>query len=270
MLFLALLCGVAAAVLRGFQLVDSFHPATALIERGDLLTAGLIALSATFVVVTAVYAFVFRKTKPLDKPLGYIWQTVQFAALAALLAASGVDLYNGFADGRISIACLGVLGLFACGALSMIALNINKLPFTSATGFWATVPVFWACLLLVAEFWGQMGNPVRNTYVYGMLATVCCTLALYTLAGFFFDRVKPGRVLFLALPGIYFATLTAGGTVFGSWLGEPAVALPISATLRLAFIALHLTAAVAAVLHGRFTPPAGAAELDIDIEKEDA
>jgi hypothetical protein len=78
---------------------------------------------------------------------------------------------------------------------------------------------------------------------------------MYTAAGFFFERVKPARVLLFALPGIYFAFLTSGGFIFARWLGEPAITLPLTTFFRLVFIALHLMALAAAVLSGKFTPP---------------
>ncbi|MDR0293345.1 MAG: hypothetical protein LBH95_04245 [Oscillospiraceae bacterium] len=257
MLLLTLLCGTAAAVLRGFQLVNSFDPQTSLIEPGDPLTTALIALSVLFVAGAAVYAFTAGGKKRPVKPLGKCWLAVEFAALAALFAASAYDLYTGFSDKpmRLTVVCLGILGLFAGAALLMIALSVNRLPFTSVTGFWATAPVFWACLTLIVDFWGHAGNPVRNTYVYGMLATVFCALALYTAAGFFFGRVKPGRALLYALPGVYFAALSAGGALLGGLIGDPLHTISFSALLRLVFIALHLSAAAAAVLYGRFTPP---------------
>ncbi|MCL2004457.1 MAG: hypothetical protein FWG72_10760, partial [Oscillospiraceae bacterium] len=262
---------LGAAALRGFQLTGSFAPRPALIERGAPVTVGLIVLFAVFTAAAVAYALVSKRGQTPAKPAGTVWFFTQFAALAALLAASGLDLRSGFAGEKTQwgVVCLSLLGLFSCGALLMIALNINKLPFTSAAGFWATVPVFWACLTLVADFWGQMGNPVRNTFIYGMLATVCCTLALYTLAGFFFDKVKPGRVLLFAFPGIYFAILTSGGFLLGSWLGDPVVTLSPAAVLRLAFMALHLTAAAAAVLYGRFTPPVSEPEPEL-VEEDSA
>jgi hypothetical protein len=255
MLFLTLLCGLAAAVLRGFQLANSFDPRTALIEPGDPMTVSLMALSALFAVLVVAYLFARRGKQAPAKPLGGFWFIAEFAALFSLFAASALDLYTGFANGRVSVICLGFLGLFAGGALLMIALSVNKLSFTSVTGFWATVPVFWACLMLIIEFWGHAGNPVRNSYVYGMLATVLCTLALYAIAGSFFRKAKPGRVLLYALSGVYFAVLTLGGALLGQWLGDPMVTLAPASMLRLAFIALHLSAAAVAVLYGRFTPP---------------
>ena len=260
MLFFTLLCGIAAAVLRGFQLANSFDPQTSLIEPGDPATAALMALSALFAVAAAVYALTRGRKKEhavkrAVKPLGRIWLAVQMLALSVLFSASATDVYRGFAEARVSSVCLGVLGLFAFAALLMVALSANKLSFTSATGFWMTVPVFWSCLMLIMEFWGHAGNPVRNAYVYGTLATVFCTLALYTVAGFFFNRVKTGRVLLYALPGIYFAALTLGGALLGQALGEPIFALSLSSLLHFAFITLHLSASVCAVLYGGFTPP---------------
>ncbi|MCL2004241.1 MAG: hypothetical protein FWG72_09615 [Oscillospiraceae bacterium] len=63
MLLLALLCGLGAAVLRGFQLTGSFDPRTALIERGDPVTVGLIVLSAVFTAAAAAFP-------PVSKPGG--------------------------------------------------------------------------------------------------------------------------------------------------------------------------------------------------------
>jgi hypothetical protein len=256
-LLITILLGLGAAVLRGFQLTSSFDPRTALIEPGDPLTVSLMALSFAFGAAVIGYAFIKRGKEYRPKRLGVFWQGAAFAALAALLVSSGHDLFMGFFDqgARLGLISLGFLGLFSAAALLMIALKINALDFSSITGFWATIPVFWACLVLITDYWGQMGNPVRNAYVYGMIGTVCCALALYALAGFFFDKVKPARFLLFALPGVFFTTLTAGGAVIGRLLGEPIFPPSFPALFRLIFIALHLSAMTAAVLCGRFTPP---------------
>jgi hypothetical protein len=270
MLFIALLCGAGAAVLRGLQLVYSFDPQTSLIKRGDLITISLVALSALFVVIAAVYAFTKRKAPPPPpRRLGRVWAAVEFSSLAVLFSASSVDIYWGFTRGRPVAVCLGFLGLFAWGGLLMLGLNINKLPFTSATGFWATVPVFWSCLMLITEFWGHAGNPVRNTYAYGILATVFCTLSLYTAAGFFFNKANLPRAMLYILPGIFFATLTLGGALLSFLLGDPPVArLSPAFMLRLGFIILHLCAVAAAILYGRFTLPEEPEEEVPEHEKE--
>jgi hypothetical protein len=271
-LFLTLLFGAAAAVIRGFQLTSSFDPQTALIEPGDLPTVFLIAMSAAFVILTAVYLWLKKSNNPgkrLDneRPLGGVWFFVQLTALASLFSASCVDVINGFSDARWSefftrdsnirwsVVCLGFLGLLSTGALLMVSLNMNKRPSGSAPGFWATVPIFWSCLMLVTDFWGQAGSPVRSAYVYGMLASVFCTIALYTVAGFFFGRAKPAGAMFYALPGIYFSVLTLGGYLFSLWLGDPIYTLSLSAMFRHGFIILHLSASAVALLRGKLTPP---------------
>jgi hypothetical protein len=312
LLILALLCGLGAAVLRGFQLAYSFDQNTSLIEPGDFWTVSLMTLSMVFGLIVIVYVILRHKKTPPPQPgrprrLGNVWLSVQLLALAALASASALDLSKGFTTSQVSFICLGFLGFFAVAALFMIANNVNTLPFTSTTGFWLTVPIFWSCLMLIMEFWGYAGNPVRSTYVYGTLATVFCALAVYTVAGFLFDRIKPGRVLLYAGPGVFFATLTLGGALLAPHLGEhltltlgglfrappvnsigePLLVMNITTMLRFAFIALHLTAVLAAVLYGKFMPPAGrsrpqdeeihfsrppagGAEFDTEQEEEDA
>jgi hypothetical protein len=95
---------------------------------------------------------------------------------------------------------------------------------------------------------------VRNAYVYGMLGSVFCAIALYTLAGFFFGRVKTAGALFYSSVGIYFSMLALGGFLLSQWLGEPMYSLTLPAMLRFGFIVLHLIAASTAVLFGKFTP----------------
>jgi hypothetical protein len=270
-LYLTLLFGIGAAVTRGFQLNNSFDRDTALIAPGDPPTVLLMVMSAAFIVVVTAWIRL-RLKRPeepgegAEKPLGSVWYFVQFAALASLFSASVIELINGFryaqwadfftrnSNIRWSAACLGILGLLSTAALLMVALNINKRPAGSAPGFWATVPVFWSCLMLVTDFWGQAGSPVRSAYVYGMLASVFCTIALYTVAGFFFGRLKRGGALFYSLSGIYFALLTLGGFIFALSLGDPMYQLPLPAMLRFGFVILHLSAVTAAILPGKFSP----------------
>ncbi|MCL1806140.1 MAG: hypothetical protein FWG31_00385 [Oscillospiraceae bacterium] len=253
-LLLAILCGLGAAVLRGFQLTGSFDSETALIPAGDTVTIALMVLSAVFAAVV-IATFLLRRGKaaPQPKTLPKAWLVIELAALAALALSSSFDLANGFTEQRVSSICLGFLGLAGAASLLMITKRINALP--SAAGFWATVPVFWSCLMMIMEFWGHAGNPVRNTYVYGMFATVFCTLALYAAAGFFFGKANAGRVFLYALPGVYFATLTLGGALLAEQLGQPIIQLSTASLLRYAFIVLHLSAVVIAVQYGRLTPP---------------
>jgi hypothetical protein len=283
MLLVTLLFGIGAAVIRGFQLTKSFDPETALIAPGDPFTIFLMVLSAVFVLLAA--AGLWRRKRAggfdeiEDRPVGSVWLAVQSVALALLCSASVLEFLRGISDAdwgsfftkdsniQWSLVCLGLLGVFSTAALFMTALNINKRPEGSAAGFWATVPVFWSCLMLVTDFWGQAGIPVRNTYVYGMLGAVFCTIALYTVAGFFFGRAKPANALFYSFSGIYFSALTLGGFAVSLLLYEcvkdceeclcsPMYALSVPVMLRFGFIILHLSALSAAVLRGKFTPAA--------------
>jgi hypothetical protein len=272
MLLLTLLFGAGAAAVRGFQLTNSFDPQTALIEPGDPYTIFLMVLSAVFTVLAAAYLCMRVRNNPAaitEKRLGGVWFSVQFAALALLFASSVIDTFNGLegvswgelftgnSGVRWGVVCFGFLGLFSTGALLMVALTINKRPSGTAPGFWATVPVFWACLMLVTDFWGQAGSPVRNAFVYGMLGSVFCAIALYTVAGFFFGRVKPASGLFYAFSGIFFSALTLGGALLAPWLGETMYPLSLTEMLRFGFIILHLSAVSAAIQSGKFAPNRG-------------
>ena len=225
MLLITFLLGAGAAVLRGFQLTRSFD-SNALISPGDPVTILLMVVSAAFAV--AAFAFVRQRVAKADAPsesrrLGIVWFLVQFAALSFLFSSSVIELMNGFsstADTRWSSVCLGLLGLISTFSLLMIALNINKHPSGSAAGFWATLPVFWSCLMLVTDFWGQAGVPVRSAYVYGMFGAVFCTIALYSVAGFFFGRGKPASTLFYAYASIFFSILTLGGYLLAAQLAN--------------------------------------------------
>jgi hypothetical protein len=259
MLLITLLLGAGAAVLRGFQLSRSFN-ANALIEPGDPVTVLLIIVSVVFAVIA--FVFVRQRIAKADAPtesrsLGIAWFLVQFAALSFLFSSSVIELINGFSTDfsiRWSAVCLGVLGVLSTVSLFMIALNINRHPSGSAAGFWATLPVFWSCLMLVTDFWGQAGVPVRSAYVYGMFGAVFCTVALYSIAGFFFGRGRPAGTLFYAFSSVFFSVLTLGGYLLATQLGEPIYSLSLTSMLRYGFIILHLTAAAWAVLTRRFEP----------------
>ena len=267
LLILTLIFGIGAAVIRGYQLTESFHPYTSLIEPGDKFTILLMVISVAFAVIAGAYLFMRRKklaqiTPPDgDTVLDTVRLIIQTIAPIPLAIASVYELFEGF-DGvswgdifsansgvRWSLVCLGLLGLLSTVALLMVSTNIRLRH--SAMGFWATVPVFWSCLMLVVGFWGQSGVPVRNSFVYGMLASALCTLALYSFAGFFFGRAKPAKALFYATTGVFFSILTLGGFLFAQTLGTPFHELTTTVMLRHAFIILHLSAFSIAILQGR-------------------
>ncbi|MDR1692043.1 MAG: hypothetical protein LBR72_01670 [Oscillospiraceae bacterium] len=261
-LIVTILCAIAAAVLRGFQLASSFDPATMLIAAGDPLTIGLMALCVFFLIGVAVYAIFAAKLKKQaepPKPFGSIYQFVEMAAAICLASASTVDFYIGFREVRVSMICLGVLGLLASVSILLTGLTANRLKHNTATGFWFTLPVYWCCFLLFTDFVGYAGNHVRNAYMYGMLASVFCILALGAAASLFFGGAKRGRMFFYTLAALFFACLTLGGSLLARLVLSPeilpdAAFIPISGMLKYTFIALHAAALSFAVQNGWLTP----------------
>lgn len=262
-LIITLLCAAAAAVLRGFQLARSFNPADQLIANGDPLTIALMVFCVLFLAGMALHLFVSAKKKQPSRlngspALGTVWKAVESLAAAAFLGASGIDLIMGIRETRVSIICLGALGVLASAAVLLTALSANRLKPNTATGFWFTIPVYWCCLLLFVDFTGFAGNPVRNAFMYGMLASVFCTLALNAAAGMFFGKPKRGRLLFYAVSAAFFACLTLGGSLFARVFYNPgidAAVLSVSEMLKLAFITLHAGALAFAVQKGWLMPP---------------
>ncbi len=262
-LIITLVCSVAAAVLRGFQLANSFAP-DQLIPSGDPVTITLMVLCGLVVAAAALYAFFGEKKKrtfpSLQNPLGNVWLIVEMLAAVAFFTASVGDLVKGIQDKRVSLICLGVLGLLASAAVLLMALSANRLKPNTATGFWFTIPVYWCCFLLFVDFTGFAGNPVRNAFMYGMLASIFCTLALNAAAGMFFGKAKRGRLIFFSLSAVFFASLTLGGSLFARVILNPetypdAAILSYPEMLKLTFIFFHTVALVLAVQKGWLAPP---------------
>ncbi len=262
-LIITLLCAVGAAVLRGFQLARSFT-SDQLIHHNDALTIALMALCGAFLVCAFLYVFLGAKKKRLIRTdgftrLGTVWLCAEILAAAVFFAAAVGDLINGFQDMRVSVICLGFLGLLASVSVLLTALSANRLKPGTATGFWFTIPVYWCCFLLFVDFTSFAGNPIRNAFMYGMLASVFCTLALNAAAGMFFGKTKQCRMIFFSSAATFFAALTLGGSLAARFILRPetlpdAAVLTVPNMLRLAFVALHTAALLFAVQKGWLEP----------------
>lgn len=266
--------GLCAAAARAFQILHVFEVDTGLAAPWHRYTLILLGVCGVFAVISIVLTHAASKQIPERKNPGILWLLVEVSAVAMLLGSVLDPLIEGFKTTSAMLLVYGTLGV-----LTAISVLINtsgvlsgKLQPTSGYGFWATIPVFWACYTLIVDFWNHAGNPVLLSYMFGMLGYVFCALGLYGHAGQYFERIRPGRTAFYCTLAAFLSILTAAGSLAALYMlpGEapPNVICSKSDLLRLGFVALHCLAVMGGTLGGIFNFKYEAKRKTVDITHE--
>ncbi|MDD4715006.1 MAG: hypothetical protein PHT34_00425 [Oscillospiraceae bacterium] len=215
---LAVIGGVAGAILRNTERNTVFEPDTGLAVLWQPVTVALIALS---VVLAALFFVSVRRMRPRTFPGGYaeafyapssLYITLSVAA-AFLLAAAGVLLVrDAVAGDTVSVAwlLLGLFALFTAASVLVTARSNFKGGKQGKYSLFLLVPAFFSCFWMVLAYERQAENPVLLQYVYELFAIICILLAFYFMAGFGFEKPKVRRTSFFLLMGIYFSILQMG------------------------------------------------------------
>lgn len=70
------------------------------------------------------------------------------------------------------------------------------------------LPGYLAAFWLITAYQSRAGDPIRQDYIYEVCAIIAVLLAAYFIAGFSFERGKPGRTVFFSLLAVYLCLVT--------------------------------------------------------------
>ena len=162
-----------------FYAPNAGYPVLILLSAVALLAAGILAF-LTYRADLALFADGYLKTRP---PIILPLLTVLAIRSALCLFPIAQNGYRGWGKGKRSALLLA--------------------------------PAFLCCIWLVASYLEESGNPDMMSFVFGRMAAVTVTLALYYVASFSFEKAKPGRLIFFSVTGIFFSFVSLSDT--GAW-----------------------------------------------------
>lgn len=249
--------GAAGFLVRRWQLATAFEPETGLPIPGapsgwlllalTLLTGGvLLAFSAGLrgscpggyarafsaegnapyagaVIAAALLAGVSGVLQLLELPVVIAQLTLTETGSRALMAA-------------VPRVLLALLSLVASGCLMRTAKHNYRAEGRGTRAVWLLGPPFCCCLWLVAVYQVRAADPVLADYAYQIFAIIAALLALYSMAGFSFEKPKPARTVFFSLAGAYLSIIALADS------------LSLSFRLLYAFAAVYLLASAAVLL----------------------
>jgi hypothetical protein len=254
-ILITLFFGFAAGGLRALELQLAWDPELGVMSPGHPASLGLIAVSIVF------FLIMLPLTRVRSKPTGErvasarhtpTYLTADILAAAALLVSAYLDI-NRHAQlaetggASTSLLVFSLLTVFTGLCMVMLMRMTLRGVVDKAYGFYMTVPVFWSCFWLIMEFAANSANPILLSYTYEILAIVFIVLALYSMAGFFFDMPHTSQTLLYCVMGAFFSCITVLGPIlsyvfWGVWPVEGSA--DWAQFFRFLFATIHLLASV--------------------------
>lgn len=261
-----LICGLVAGVVRALELAHAFDNATQLMISWHPATIILLALTGLFVVAAiwlASRAPKYEHGEP--NPPSAAWMAVEVVACLLLLFSCGYELFQLREKFHAVLLIFNLLGALAAVSILTGAFYTRRGTLTASTGFYYTVPIFWCCFSLVLDFWSHSANPVLLSFVFVMFSLIFSSLAVHSVAGFFFGRPRQRRALAYCALGVFFSLMTLISLILYPYFETPgvefikvAVSTP-SNIAKIGFMVLHVGALFYAVLTGGLRQPKPAA-----------
>ena len=289
LLLTAWVLGIAAGVIRSFELAYGFDAKAQLPKRGSIYPILLLVISALFAASAILLSSFKRHKREETNRAPLMWLILEAVGAAMLVLSSFFGLYALKAPDAFHIALLvfHLLGIISAGCIFTAAFLTFKGVLNKNTGFYNTIPIFWCCFTLVLDFWSHSSTPVKSAYIYVMLGLIFMTMAIQGVAGFFFDRPHGRRVLLCGAAGIFLSVLTLVSLACYRMLKADtalkAADVTIPAVFKFAFVALHMSALIIGVRNNYFIRPElptpekpepeqawEAEEIIMDAENEDA
>ncbi len=251
---LAIAGGIAGFFLRRWQMDTAFEPDTGLPISGSPASWALLALSLLMAGMLLLLCAGRHDTFPGGYDEAFYCSGTPYVTLAVasgfLLGAAGVlelmelpqvlRQYVDLSFRSILAALPRLLMVFFCLAsaacIVLTAKNNYRREGRGMRSVLLLVPSFFSCLWLISAYQQRAADPVLSDYAYQLFAIIAVLLALYSMAGFSFEKAKVTRASYFSLMGVYLSGVT---------LADP---LGLSTQLLFAFAILYLTAAAAALL----------------------
>ena len=138
---------------------------------------------------------------------------------AAVLAVGNILLLSepvvvAETTGKLAVFLAKILpyaGLVA--AVSIAAFGVRSLQGRQPSALLYILTSFYLVVRLIMDFQSWNTDPSIHDYAYGLLASICCMLGTYHLAGFCLDRGKRRMTLFWLLLGVFFCGINGADTV---------------------------------------------------------
>lgn len=230
---LAVAGGAVGFAFRRWELSAGFEPETGLAIPGAPSAVALMALSAA---VAAALLFLCRGkhrsfSGGYDAAFAARGNTVYLTAMvlaAFLLLVSAVTnffaLPVAYAQAQAAVAAgngqssplfavlpralLGILSAVSFFCVLSTGRNNYRGQGKGRYSLPLLMPAYALCLWLIAAYQLRAGDPVRQDYLYELLAIITSLLGFYFTAGFSFERPKVFRSAFFSLLGVYFSLVT--------------------------------------------------------------
>ncbi len=163
--------------------------------EGDRVSAGALVLCGFLAMGSGALAL-------MDLPRR--WET----ALSAVSQMGGTDPERTAAMSMVAYVLATALSLLTAAACLVIAKRGLQGTSREKNGIWAQLPAFTAGFWMVSAYQNHSGDPVKESYFYGVLAIVAIAVGCYYAAGFCFRKYRCAQTVFFSMGGIYLSLVS--------------------------------------------------------------
>ena len=212
------LLGIVGAILRSVELTTLIDPTTNLYSGTGLFTIALPVLSLVAAILAVLCGYRFVKEK-IDsyQSVFTVRNTAAFLCLicsACILTIAGVGkIFSVTYNPSIAQLLYGIITVLAGLSLIHLARCRKSGDTNEYTRFVSTIPVFWACFLVILTFMEHPVEPVLQIFAYDLLASCAIVLAVYYSCAFLFQKLHLSMPIISSLLAIYFILVSFGGRV---------------------------------------------------------
>ena len=216
MLYAVLAVGILGACVRGWELAYAFNPETGLYDAGAAaFVLPLISVLAALLSILAAAAHRSSAESFLSAfPIRSRASLAIIAIAGLVMVASGVLKIFGFVQSASFTALLFGILTVACG-ISLLVLSKARFrgEADELVSFVSTIPIYWACFMLILTFMEHPVEPVIQTFAYDLLASCAILLAIYYASAMLYGKHAVGLCLMSTLAALYFSLVAAGGRI---------------------------------------------------------
>lgn len=204
-LFFPAVAGLCAAILRGAQFRDAEN-LDGFISGSTPYAYGLVILCALVFAIAIGSAVLFTKWIKLRKSdMPGIGVALPFCvASIIILVYAGFIFLSLKAEFNAINLILGFFSLYCSVALFILGKYRMAERDTSAYCIISSVPVFWACFMLILTFREKISDPVIWDYVFHIFSYLSILFSAYSIAAHALGKSKKGVAVFSCFCGIFF------------------------------------------------------------------
>ncbi|MBQ4544220.1 MAG: hypothetical protein II996_01450 [Oscillospiraceae bacterium] len=208
MFALPVTAGICGALLRSWQIRYAYDAETGILQSGNLITYGLVAVCVIAALMAVIAAFLLKRGLPLpaDKT-GSISSAALSVAAVVVLAYAGMifwSLREGFSGVQLVLALFSVY----C-SVALLVMGKYRMQERDSTAYcvFSAVPVFWACFMLILTFREKIADPIIANYVPLILSYISILFFCYSIAAHVLGKNKKHVAVFSCFIGVFFMLL---------------------------------------------------------------